>query len=251
MNNLQDTLLFPFRDKDAWSQFLIACVLMLAAFIIPLLPVIFLMGYTVKIMRQIIEEGRSPSMPSWQGADWSEMFMDGLRLYGAQLALMLPLILFLGCGLVTLFSGSISFAALADEGNQALAPIGGLLFFVGMGSIMIFALLSIPYGIVTAAAQAHVARKRSFTAAFEFQEWWPVFRSGLGQFVIVYVMILIASFVFSFILQIAMVTIVLICVVPLLMIPYSAYLMIITNTLYAQAYVAGREALQKTEYATS
>lgn len=251
MNNLQDTLLFPFRDREAWSQFLIACAVMLVAFIIPILPVIFLMGYTMKIMRQVIDERQPPSMPSWQGTDWSEMFLDGLRLYGAQLVLMLPLFVLLGCGMATLLGGSVSFAALAEEGNQVLAPLGGLLFFVGLGSIMIFTLLSIPYGIVTAAAQAHVASKRSFTAAFEFQEWWPIFRSGLGQFAIAYVMILIASFVFSFVLQIAMVTIVLICIVPLLMIPYSAYLIIITNTFYAQAYVAGREALQNTEYATS
>lgn len=250
MINLQDTLLFPFRDQEAWSRFLIACAVMLAAFLIPILPVLLLTGYTMRIMRQIIVERKTPSMPAWQGSDWSEMLLDGLRLYGAQLVLMLPLVLVLACGIVSLFSGSVSFSALADEGTRALAPIGGLLFLVGMGSIMIFALLSIPYGIVTAAAQAHVASRRSFMAAFEFQQWWPVFRSGLGQFVIAYVMILIASFIFSFILQIAMVTIVLICIVPILMIPYSAYLMIVTNTLYAQAYAAGREVLQITDYAT-
>lgn len=251
MNNLQDTLLFPFRDREAWSQFLIACAVVLAAFIIPILPVLLLTGYTMKIMRQIIDERQAPSMPAWQGSDWSEMLLDGLRLYGAQLVLMLPLFLFLGCGITALFSGSIGLTALAEEGNQALAPLGGVLFFVGMGSIMIFVLLSIPYGIVTAAAQAHVASKRSFAAAFEFQQWWPVFRSGLGQFVIAYVMILIASFVFTFVFQIAAMTIVLLCIVPLLMIPYTAYLMIVTNTLYAQAYAAGREALQLTEHATA
>lgn len=251
MNNMQDAFLFPFRDKDAWSQFVIACAVMLVAFIIPILPLILLTGYTMKIMRQVIDERQAPSMPAWQGSDWSEMLLDGLRLYGAQLVLMLPLFLILGCGITTLLGGSIGFASLAEEGNQALAPFGGLLIFAGMGSIMIFALLSIPYGIVTAAAQAHVASKRSFTAAFEFQQWWPIFRSGLGQFVIVYVTILIASFALSLVLQIAMMTIVLLCIVPLLMIPITAYTMIVTNTLYAQAYAAGREALQLTEYAAA
>jgi hypothetical protein len=251
MKNMQDTLLFPFQDKEAWSQFLIACAVVLAGFIIPILPLILLTGYTMKIMRQVIDERQAPSMPAWQGSDCSEMLLDGLRLYGAQLVLMLPLFLILGCGIAALFGGSIGFASLAEEGNQVLAPLGGLLFFVGMGSIMIFALLTIPYGIVTAAAQAHVASKRSFTAAFEFQQWWPIFRSGLGQFVIAYVAILIASFVISLVLQIAMITIVLICIVPLLMIPLSAYTMIVANTLYAQAYAAGREALQLSEYATA
>lgn len=251
MNNMQDAFLFPFRDKEAWSQFLIASAVALAGFIIPILPLVLLTGYTMKIMRQVIDEKRAPSMPAWQGSDWSEMLLDGLRLYGAQLVLMLPLFLVLGFGIAALLGGSIGFASLAEEGNRVLAPVGGLLFFAGMGSIMIFALLSIPYGIVTAAAQAHVASKRSFTAAFEFQQWWPIFRSGLGQFVIAYVTILIASFVFSFVLQIAMMTIVLICIVPLIMIPFTAYIMIVTNTLYAQAYAAGREALPSTKYAAA
>lgn len=244
MNNLQDTLLFPFRDKESSSQFLFACAVMLAAFIIPILPVILLMGYTMKIMRQVIDERKTPSMPAWQGSNWSEMLLDGLRLYGAQLVLMLPLFMLLGCGILSLMGGSIGFSALADEEFRSFLPIAGLLFFIGMASVMFFAVLSIPYGIVTAAAQAHVATRRSFSAAFEFQQWWQVFRMGLGQFVIAYVMIMIASFIVAFVIQAAMVTIVLMCIVPFLMIPYSAYLMIITNTLYAQAYSAGRDGLQ-------
>lgn len=183
-------------------------------------------------------------MPVWQGSDLSEMFLDGLRLYGAQLVLMLPLLLFMGCGIISILGGSMGFAAFADEGARSLAPIGGLFFLIGMMCILIFALLSIPYGIITAAAQAHVATKRSFRAAFEFKEWWPIFRTGLGQFVIAYITIMVGSLIFAFVIQIAMMTLVLMCIVPLIMIPYSAYLMLMTNTFYAQAYAAGRDALQ-------
>jgi hypothetical protein len=35
-----------------------------------------------------------------------------------------------------------------------------------------------------------------------------------------------------------------ICIVPLLMIPYSVYLLLVSNALYAQAYAKGQEALQ-------
>jgi hypothetical protein len=41
-----------------------------------------------------------------------------------------------------------------------------------------------------------------------------------------------------------MFTIVLICIIPFLMIPYSAYLMLVTNTVYAQAYASGQEGIQ-------
>jgi hypothetical protein len=244
MNNFQDTLLFPFRDADAFKQFLIACAVVLAGFIIPILPLILLMGYATRIMRQVIDERKEPSMPAWQGSDLSEMFLDGLRLYGAQLVLMLPLLLFLGCGIISIVSGSIGFSTLADESTRSFAPIAGIFFFIGIILITIFSLLSLPYGIITSAAQAHVATKHSFAAAFEFKEWWPIFLKGLGQFVIAYIVIMVTSLIFVFVIQFAMITIVLMCIVPFIMIPYSAYLMLMTNTLYAQAYATGRDALQ-------
>lgn len=244
MNNMQDTFLFPFQDKESWNRFLIACAVMLAAFIIPILPVILLTGYSMKIMRQIIDERRAPSMPDWQGSDWSEMLLDGLRLYGAQMVLMLPLFLLLGVGVLFMVGGSISFAAVAEEEYRSIAAAGGILFFVGMIILLVFALLSLPYGIITAAAQAHVAAKRSFTAAFEFRQWWQIFRKALGQFMIAYLMIIVASFVLTFIVQLAMMTLVLMCIVPFIMIPYSAYIVLVTNALYAQAYTSGLEDTQ-------
>ena len=123
MNNFQETLLFPVRDAESRNRFLIACAVMLAAFIIPILPAILLTGYTTKIMRQIIHEKKAPSMPEWQGSDWSEMFMDGLRLYGAQFVLTLPLLILMGCGMISIFAGSAGFAAFADEGSRSLAPV--------------------------------------------------------------------------------------------------------------------------------
>ena len=244
MNDIEDFLKFPFRDREAWSQFLIACAIMLAAFIIPILPTILMLGYTVKIMRQIILEKGSPSMPAWQGSDWSEMFIDGLRLYGAQLVLMLPFFLLIGCGITSILGGTLGISALADQGVRNLGPVAGLLIFVGIFFTILASLLSLPYSIVLSAAQGHVAAKRSFAAAFEFKEWWQIFRAAIGPFVIAYAVMLIASFILAFAIQIAMITIVLICIIPLLMIPYSVYLMLVSNALYAQAYAKGQEALQ-------
>ena len=113
MNNLQETLLFPVRDAEARKQFLFTCLIVLAGYIIPILPFLVVMGYGAKIMRQIIDEKKSPSMPEWQGSNWSEMLMDGLRLYGAQLVLMLPLFLFMGCGFI---------AMVMEPPNMAIKP---------------------------------------------------------------------------------------------------------------------------------
>ena len=244
MNNLQETLLFPVRDADARKQFLFACLIVLAGYVIPILPFLVVMGYSAKIMRQIIDEKKSPSMPEWQGSDWSEMFIDGARIYGAQLVLMLPLFLFMGCGFISMFGGSMTMAISADEGVDALVPVGMLLFFIGTGFMMLLTLLSLPYGVILSAVGPHVVTKRSFAAAFEFKEWWSILRKGLGQFILGYVVIMVMSFIFAFVIQVALITIVLMCIIPLIMIPYSAYLMLITNTIYAQAYATGRDALQ-------
>jgi len=244
MNNLQETLLFPVRDAEARQQFLIACLVMLAAFIIPLLPTIILLGYGVRIMRQIVDERKKPSMPPWQGSDWSEMLLDGLRLYGVQLVLMFPLLLIMGCGFIFMIGGSVAMATLSDESTRSFAPIGGILFFIGIAFLMLFSLLSLPYGVILSAVGPHVATKRSFAAGFEFNEWWPIFRKGLGQFVIAYIVMMAVSFIFIFIMQVAIITLVLMCIVPFLMIPYTVYFMLMSNTIFAQAYAAARDELQ-------
>ena len=241
MNNIQETLLFPVRDAEARKQYLFACLIVLAGYFIPLLPFFVLMGYCAKIMRQVIDERKGPSMPEWQGSDWSEMLMDGLRLYGAQLVLMLPLFLLMGCGFMSMMGGSFAMAFSADSDTNAIAPIGILFFVVSVGIMMLVSVLSLPYGIIISAVGPHVVTKRSFESAFRFKEWWAILRKGLGQFLVAYVIIMVLSFIFIIVMQFAMITIVLMCILPFIMIPYTAYLLLITNTLYAQAYVAGSE----------
>jgi hypothetical protein len=63
--------------------------------------------------------------------------------------------------------------------------------------------------------------------------------------------VMIVSFLFVFVMQFAMITIILICVVPFLMIPYFAYITLVSNTIYAQAYNTGRDALQLEPHASA
>ena len=251
MINWQETFLFPVQDAEARKQFLIACLVTLAGFIIPLVPTIILMGYGVRIMRQVIEERKKPSMPEWQGSDWGAMLTDGLWVLGVQLTLMLPLLLLMGCGMVFIFSGSIGMSAFANENNNAVATFGLILFFIGMGLTMLFSLLSFPYGIMISAAVPHSVANNSFAAGFNFKEWFPIFRKGLANFILGYIFIMVVSFVFVFVIQIAMITLILMCIIPFLMIPYTTYITLITNTIYSQAYVAGRDALQTEQHATA
>lgn len=243
MNNLQDTLLFPVRDAQARSQFLFACLIGLAGFIVPILPWILLTGYTAKIMRQLIEGREKPSMPEWQGSDWSAMFLDGLRLYGTQLVLSLPLFVVIFFGMFAVFGGSTAMTIGFAEGEDWAGSLGLMFFLGGIGIMFLFSLLSLPYSVIISAAGPHVVSRNSFEAAFQFKDWWAVLRKGLGGFILAYTVSMALSFVLMFAMQVAMMTIVLICVVPLIMIPYSTYITLLTNTLVAQAYLAGKDAL--------
>jgi hypothetical protein len=251
MNNWQETLLFPVIDTEARKQFLIACLVALAGFIIPILPTLLLLGYGVKIMRQVLDERKSPSMPDWQGSDWGAMLLDGLRVFGLQFILMLPLFILLGGGLTLTMAGSMGLSVLADERTSSFAPVAAVFLFLGIGLFMLFALLSLPYGIIVSAAVPHAVATNSFSAGLNARDWFPIFRRGLGNFVLGYVFVMIVSFIFMFVLQFAMLTIVLVCIVPFLMIPYTAYLTLISYTIYAQAYNTGREAPQLEAHATA
>jgi hypothetical protein len=190
-------------------------------------------------------------MPVWQSNDVSEMFVDGVRLWGAQLVLTLPLLILIGCGVASMLGGSFSFAGLADRNMQSIAPVGVLFMLFGFVITGLFGILSLPYSVIISAAVPHVAVKRSFQAAFEFKEWFGIFRNALGQFVLAYAIIMLASFVVAIAMQIAFITIILICVVPLLMIPYIVYQTLIMNTVFAQAYRAGRDPLELASHATA
>ncbi len=251
MNNIQETLLFPVRDAEARKQFLFASLVVLAGFIIPILPFLLLTGYCARIMRQIIEEHNSASMPDWQASDWSAMLMDGIRLYGAQLVLTLPLMVVMGCSFIAMFGGSMTMAIASEESMYELMPAGILFVLAGIIFMMLFSLLSLPYSVIISPAGVHVVAQRSFEAAFRFKDWWAIFRKSLGQFILAYAIVMALSFVFIFIMQIAMLTIVLTCFVPLIMIPYTAYITLLTNTLYAQAYRAGKDALETNSYETT
>ena len=242
MNNLQATLLFPVRDAYARKQFLITSLVMLAGMIVPLVPTLIVMGYSAKIMRQVIDEGQEPSMPEWQGSDWVEMLKEGFRLWAVRVVYALPIIILMGCGFIFVFTSAGLFSS--SSNNDSMPIFGGISFLVALGIFMLLFVLSLPLGIITGAAEAHAVTKQSFQASLNFKEWWPIFRKSLTAFLLAYVLVIAASMVITFAIQIAMITIVLICVMPFLMMGYTTYISLLMSTLFAQAYASGRSALQ-------
>jgi hypothetical protein len=249
MADFQPILLFPVRDAFARKQFLLAALITLAGMIIPIIPMLILLGYGARIMRQIIDEGKEPTMLEWQGMDWGQLLQEGARLFAVRLIFITPILLFMGCAFVFFFSSPFLLSASDNGRSNPLAPFGFVTLFIGIGIFLLTMLVGLPLGVILGAAESHTVTKQSFQAAFQFREWWPIFRAGLGYFVGAYLFTVVISFVFSFVMQIAMITVVLICVLPFLTLGYGAYLSLVLNALFAKAYAMGRKAIQAPAYA--
>jgi len=237
MSNIGEMLTFPFANAESRKNFLLGCLVLLAAFFIPLLPSIIAYGYIAKIVRKVAE-GEAPSMPAWD--DLNEMLVDGLRLYGVKFIISLPVMVIMIAGLGTYWAGMMV-VAFQDDSNliNILLPI--LLLVFGATMCIVFP-LGIISAIVSYPASIHAVVKRRFSAGFEFRAWWPILRINLGGFFVAILMTFAISFLYSIGMQILMLTIILICLLPLLMPVVMFYMILVPELLAAQAY---REGLLK------
>lgn len=232
--NLNHLFLFPVADDEARKNFLIGALLILASFIIPIIPYLLVMGYTLRIMRQVIE-GERPRMIAW--GDWEGLLTDGLKLFGIRFVYSLPFLLFILPLMLALWSLPMLAAALEEEGLFLAWLVAFPLFFA------CFIPVSLVFAILLPAPEAHVAATREFSAGFRIREWWPIFRKNLGGFVVAFLIFYGISMLLALAIQIMMMTIILLCLLPLLVPVISMYLTVVQYVLFAQAYREGREKL--------
>jgi hypothetical protein len=242
--NLEQLLTFPFKETEARKNFLIGTLVYFASFIIPILPLIFVMGYIARIMRQIFN-GEEPHMPAWD--DWESMFKDGVYLFGVRIIYMLPIFALM----LPFFFGFIFLIASLESNNNASGQIAALIFPL-MGIFMLaFIPISLALSLLVPAAEAHTIAHSDFAACFHIREWWAIFRANWGSFVIAYLISMVASFVLTFIVQIAIATLILICVLPFVMPAISMYITTVMYAAFAQAYKDGKDRIAQNSHATT
>jgi hypothetical protein len=88
--NLNEIFMFPIKDAEARKHLLIGALVALAAFFIPILPYLAIVGYSALIARQVLR-GESPRMIAWE--DWSGMLTSGLKLFGVRMIYSIPIFL--------------------------------------------------------------------------------------------------------------------------------------------------------------
>ena len=245
MNGLQNLLYFPFKDSESRKRLLIASAIGFAGFIIPIVPWLLLLGYAGAIMKQIIVDNQEPHMPEWQ--NWGDFLTPGARVFGVNLIYSIPafvpmilgyFVMMLPAFLSIFFQDPYSYNPDQFMGVFLLGWSGGMALF-GIG--MIF---SIALWVILPPALSHVVAKDSFSAGFQFREWWRIWRANIGGFFIALILSGGLYMVFVLVMQIIYMTLILCIVLPFLMAFVSAYLTIIIFTLFAQAYKEGSNKLE-------
>jgi hypothetical protein len=243
---LLNTFAFPFKDPQWFRKAVIGFLVGLANYIIPIVPVIILTGYSARIMKRILVEKGEPYLPEWD--DWGGLFKDGLKLWGANFLYSLPILLIMFIAFIFLFIGLFSqiFAVIsiaAQSGSQTppaffsngfiLSMVGFILFFV---LLMIASILGIAVSLISQPASAHLIARDEFSAAFRWNELWPIIKAGIGPFLLATVMIMGFTWAYSLAFQIMIYTFIFLFLLPFVMGFVIFFLSIYTYTFSALAY---------------
>jgi hypothetical protein len=238
---LKDLFKFPFQGAKWRNNFIIGSVLMFAGSIVPIIPLVFVSGYTVQVMRRAI---RGDDLELFDWDDWGKLGIDGLRLMLVWLVYLLPGIVVSVGGFFLYFVVSFAspfLAIAAEEGSEAL--VGLLVMGSVFGSLAVLMLsmfigsILILLGIIPLpAATANFIAKDEVGAAFRVREWWPVLRTNKLGYFVAWVVILGLLAVIYTITMIAYYSCVLCCFIPVIAAPLSFYLSLIGAALFGQVY---------------
>ena len=240
--DLKTLLVFPFRDAKWQNKLLIAGLLSLGNFVVPLVPSIFLTGYTARIMRRITVEGGEPFLPEWD--DWGQMFVEGLKLFCVNLVYSLPALLLMFVGFAFFFGASWLplFTAESASAPEAVVPFFAAMA-VGMALFGLATVLSLAAGVIVPAPLNHLVVTGDFEAAFRFREWWAIFRANVGGFLLSYAILMGLGMVLGLAVQILYLTVVLCCLAPIVLALVGTYSSLVSAAIFAQAYRAGAQKL--------
>lgn len=239
LNNfdLNHLLTFSVKDAEARKQFLVGSLVYLLAFIIPILPLLVITGYLVRIVRQVLRDEEAHMEP-WE--DWGEMLLDGAKLFAIRIVYMLPLFILL----IPFMIGMFAFPFLIESGNEIIEQMAFLFPLLFMATFMLVIPISFGFGLLIPVAEIHSVEKNELPAGFHIRACWAIFRVNWGGFLLAFVISYAVSFVLMLITQFAMLTIVLICILPIVLPAISMYMMLVMYTAFAQAYKTGADQLE-------
>lgn len=171
---------FAFEDPEWVQKILLGGLFTLASFV--LIGAFFVYGYLARLVRNVVD-GMSQPLPPWD--DLGEYFMEGIRLFAVVLVYSLPVIL--GFGAVVM-------PAIVAEGldSEVLRNLSGAM--TTLVSCLLVP-LSLALAVWMPAALLMAVVTRQFSAAFDFARIWGFLRANAGNYILAYVVWLIARMV--------------------------------------------------------
>jgi hypothetical protein len=234
LTSLKEMFAFPFREAEWKNRFAVGSALIIANFVIPILPLIFVYGYVLQVMRQAIED-RELSLPAWD--DWGTLATDGLRALVVGFVYLLPgLLISLGGMLLYVVSTiGVPLAEMTgDEGTWAVVLVVSIVIM--LLSLFVGTVVTLLGAIPLPLATAQVVAEDDLSAAFRVRRWWSLLRANwLGYFVAWVVAAGLMSMLYLA-LMLAYYTVVLCCAIPVLTGPLGFYLMLVSAGLFGRFY---------------
>jgi hypothetical protein len=158
-----------------------------AFFTFLLIPIPLLVGYSVAVLRNV-RDGYERPLPEWD--DWGQLFIDGLFVMIAQFVYTLPFLL-LFC--------MVSFGMVASVGmaefSEDLAA-ASLLATFGL-SACLFLLWYVAILFISPAIMIQYGRTGELGSCFRFGEVIAIVRRNMGDILLVFVAVLVVTFVFG------------------------------------------------------
>ena len=155
-----------------------------AAFLI--IGIFFIMGYCARLARNVIAGIPNP-LPEWD--DLGEYFGEGLGLFVIGLAYMAPVVVIVAGIFIPaiLVAGSVDEEVLRNASGGAMSCAWCLIFPLSL-AVSFF----LPGGLLLAVVE------RRFTAAFEFGRLWAFIKGNFANYLLAYVVYLVARFAVPF-----------------------------------------------------
>lgn len=168
---------YVFEDPDWLKKIAVGGLFYLAGFLI--VGWFFVFGYMAKTTRNVIA-GNARPLPEWE--DLSSFFNEGLRLFGVVLVMILPLI---GLALAIFIPAGI----LSSVDNEGIAALGSGL--AGCISCL-FVPIALAVTFFMPACLLFATVEQRFGAAFEFARIWAFMKLNIGNYLLAFIVYLIA-----------------------------------------------------------
>jgi hypothetical protein len=174
---------FTFEDPEWIPKVLLGGLFTLASFLLIGAP--FVYGYIAQLVRNVVDGVANP-LPAWE--DLGEYFVEGLRLFAVVLVYAIPVLAAFGVLMVPT-------VLMSTADNDVVRNAGGA--FATCMWCLIFP-LSLAIAVWVPAALLRTVVTRRFGAAFEFAAIAAFIRGNVGNYLLAYVVWLIARFIAPF-----------------------------------------------------